>query len=106
MANLMNETKNAAEIAAPPARDTAVAADGPPRPAQRLLGYVTPVVNRVADGTTAAFRGTQSAVEKRLGFCPGKVVAKAVSSGLDALGNGLLGASKQLRKVAGVEQKT
>jgi hypothetical protein len=70
-----------------------VAPDAPAKPAQRWLGYVTPVVQRI----TGVVAETQSAVEKRLGFCPGKELLKATSKGLDALADGLHSLAARLR---------
>ncbi len=75
---------------------TPVVRDVPTNPAQRWLGYVTPVARRV----TGAVAVTQSIVEKRLGFCPGKVLAKAVSKGLDVLGDRLHRVAKRLSMFA------
>jgi hypothetical protein len=82
---------------------TPAVADVPTSPAQRWLGYVTPVVHSVTDAVAA----TQSVVEKRLGICPAKVLAKAVSEGLDVLGDRLHSVAKRLRIFAdGAPQQT
>lgn len=90
MTQLANEASATVE-------STPVVTDVPARPAQRWLGYVTPVVHRV----TGAVVDTQSAIEKRLGFCPGKELLKAASKGLDVLADRLHLVAKRLRTIAG-----
>jgi len=65
--------------------------------AQGWLGSMQPMVQRFA----GAMAGTRSAVEKRLGFCPGVELIKAASKGLDMLADGLRGVATRLRVAAG-----
>jgi hypothetical protein len=85
--------KEAGSIAEPTPLVPEVAAE----PVQRLVGYMKPAVQRVAGAVT----GAQAAIEKRLGFCPGKEIAKAASAGLDALADGLHRIASRLRTFAG-----
>ena len=90
----MSEQARAATIMVEP---TPIVPDVPTKAAQGWLGYVQPMVQRFA-GTMA---GTRSAVEKRLGFCPGVELMKAASKGLDMLADGLHGVARRLRVAAG-----
>jgi hypothetical protein len=76
---------------------TPIVPDVPTKAAQGWLGYVQPMVQRFA----GAMAGTRSAVEKRLGFCPGVELIKAASNGLDVLADGLHGVASRLRVAVG-----
>ncbi len=64
---------------------TPIVPDVPTKVAKGWLDNMPPMVQRFA----GAVADTHSAVEKRLGFCPGKELIKAVSNGLDVLADGL-----------------
>jgi hypothetical protein len=89
----MSEQARAATITVEP---TPFIPDVPTKTAQGWLGQVQPMVQRF----TGAMAGTRSAVEKRLGFCPGVELMKAASKGLDMLADGLHGVASRLRVAA------
>jgi hypothetical protein len=89
MTQLANEASSSVESSTPVVAEAV-------KPVQRWLGHLKPVIERA----TGTMKATQSAVEKRLGFCPGKEAMKAASRGLDALADGLHAAAKRLRAVA------
>jgi hypothetical protein len=90
MPKLANNLKSTTEVTDVPPSVTAAEAT------QGWLAYLQPVRDRAV----TAMMETQNAIEKRLGFCPGKEAMKVVSKGLEVAGNALIGASKRLRSMA------